>query len=76
MNDPVRVQVLQCLDDLQSVALHLKLMESLPSLKQFIHTLVLAEFQQDVYIFSVFKEVLEETDIAMFDGTMDLDFTH
>lgn len=44
MDDAVRVQILQGVDDLHSVALNLKLVQSLPPLQQLIHRLVVAEF--------------------------------
>ena len=44
MNDPMRVQILEGLNDLESVALDFKLMKSLTSLEELIHTLILAQF--------------------------------
>ena len=44
MNDPMRVQILEGLNDLESVALDFKLMKSLTALEELIHTLILAQF--------------------------------
>ena len=51
-------------------------MQAFASFKQFVHTLVLAQLQQDVHILTVFEKVLEETDISMLDCSVDLDLTH
>ena len=76
MDDPVRVQILQSKDNLLSIALHLELVQSFPSLEQFIHTLILAQLEQDVDILCVFKEMLKETNMRMLDSSMNLDLTH
>lgn len=51
MDDPVAVEVLQGLDNLVDVALHLDLHQSSTSLDEVVETLVVAELQQDVHIF-------------------------
>lgn len=66
MNDPVRVQVLQSLDDLHGIALDLKLMKSLSSFEQLIHALIVAKFKKDVHIFTVFEKVHELSYVLMF----------
>ena len=76
MNDSMRVKILQSTNDLDRVALNFELMKALASLEQLIHALVLAEFEQDVYIFTVFEEMLEVAHILMLDTSVDLDLTH
>ena len=76
MNDSVRVQVLQCIDDLHSVTLHLKFVQPLPSLEQVVHALVGAQFEQDVHVFLVLKEVLELYHVDVLDGSMNFDLAH
>ena len=46
----MRVQVLESLDDLQSVTLYLELMETLAPLQQLIHTLILTELKENIHI--------------------------
>ena len=70
------VQILQCIDDLSCVALHLQFMKSLPPLQQLVHALVRAEFEQDVDILTVFKEVLEVADVGVLNTAMNLDLAH
>ena len=70
------VQILQCIDDLSCVALHLQFMKSLPPLQQLVHALVRAEFEQDVYVFTVLEEVLKVAHVRMLDTPMNLDLAH
>lgn len=70
------MQVLERVDDLGSVALDLELMQSLSPLEQLVHTLVLTQFQQDVYVLGVFEEVLELTYVGVLDAPVDLDLAH
>ena len=76
MDDTVRVQVLQGVNDLHSVTLHLQLMQSLPALQQLIHRLVVAEFKKDVHILTILEEVLEVAHMGVLDTAMNLDLTH
>ena len=76
MDDAVRMEVLEGVDDLDCVALHFKLMQPLSPLEQLIHALILAQFQQNVDVFRVLKEVLELADMVMLDAPMYLDLTH
>lgn len=76
MNDAVRVQVLECADDLHGVALHLELVQTLSAFEQLIHALVMAQFQQDVDVLGIFKEMLELANVLVFDTPVDLDLAH
>mmetsp|Transcript_23065 Transcript_23065/g.30686 ORF Transcript_23065/g.30686 Transcript_23065/m.30686 type:complete len:116 (-) Transcript_23065:289-636(-) len=76
MDDPVRVQVLQRINDLHCVALNFELVESLSALQQLIHRLVLAKLQQDVHILTIFEKVLEVAHMRVLDTAMNLDLTH
>ena len=76
MNNPVRVQVLQSIDDLLSIALDLELVQSLAPLEKFIQTLVLTKLEKYVNAFRVLEEVHELANILVLDGSMDLDFGH
>ena len=76
MDDPVRVQILESLNDLKCVALDLQLMKSLAPLDQFVHALVLTQLKQYVHILAVFKEMLEQADMVVLDGPVNLDLTH
>ena len=76
MNNPMRVQVLESLDDLQSVTLYLELMETLAPLQQLIHTLILTELKENIHILWVLKEMLKQTNMIVLDRPMNLDLTH
>ena len=72
----MRMKVFERIDDLHGVALHFKFMKPLSSFQQFIHALILAQFQQNVNIFSIFEEMLELAYINMLDASVDFDFAH
>ena len=72
----MRMQVLESINNLHGIALNLKLMESLSSLEQLIHALVMAELKQDVNVITIFKEMHELCNIGMFNRSMDLNLTH
>jgi len=76
MNNSVGVQILQSLDDLQSVAFDLQLVKSLPPLQQLIQTMVSAQFQQNVHILHIFEKVQELSHIRVLHRAMDFNFTH
>ena len=76
MNYAMLVQVLQSVDDLGSVTLHFEFMKAFSTLEQFVHTLVLAELQENVDILAVLKKVLKVAHISMFDAAVDFDLTH
>jgi len=76
MNNPVRMQILESINDLHGIALYLELMKSLPSLEQLVHTLVMAELKQDINVVAVFKEMHELSNVGMFHRSMNLDLTH
>lgn len=76
VDDSVTVHVLDCRADLVHVALHLELVQSLTASQQLIQRLVCAQLQQDVNVFSVFKEVLEPDDVVVVQRAMNLDFRH
>ena len=72
----MRMQVFESINDLHSVALNLQLMKSLPSLEQLVHTLVMAELQQDIDIVTIFEEMHELCNVGMFNRSMNFDLTH
>jgi hypothetical protein len=76
MNNPVRMQVLESIDNLHSITLYLELMKSLPSLEQFVHALVMAELKQDIDVVAIFEEMHELSNVGMFHRSMNLDLTH
>jgi hypothetical protein len=51
-------------------------MQSFAAFEQFVHTLVLTQFEQNVDVFCVFEEVLELANMLVFNAAMNLDFTH
>ena len=51
-------------------------MKALSAAQKLIQSLILAELQQNVDIFSVFKEVLEADYMVLMQATMDLDLGH
>jgi hypothetical protein len=59
------VQVAKCLKDLNPVALHLHLSKSFPSFDLIIQGLIAAQFQHDVNILIVFKEVIETNNVLV-----------
>ena len=65
MNDSVTVKVLHCQANLVNIALDFKLVESLSTAEQIIQGLVLTQLEQDVDVFSVFKEVLKAYDVVL-----------
>ena len=76
MNDAVRVQILECVDDLHCVTLHFEFVESLAPFQQLVHTCILAQFEQNIDILAIFEKVLEVTHVCMLDGAVNLDLTH
>ena len=59
MNDLVLVEVLEGRNDLGEIVLAFHFCKSLPTLDKFVKGVVGADFEQDVDIFVVFKDVLE-----------------
>lgn len=76
VDDAVAMKVLQSVDDLQSVALHFQFVETFSPSEKFVHRLVLTQLQQHVDILCVLEEVLEEDDVGVLDGAVDLDLAH
>ena len=76
MNNSVRVQVFEGIDNLHGVALNLQFMKSLPPLEQLIHALIVAELEQDINIVAIFEKMHKLGHIAVLDGPMNLDLTH
>lgn len=72
----MRVQILQSINDLYGIALDLKFMQSLSALKQLVHALILTQFKQNIDVLSIFKEVLELTNVDVLDRSVYLDLTH
>ena len=70
------MQVLQSTDNLRRIALDFQFVQSFTAFEQFVHTLVLAEFQKDIHTFTILEKVLEVTDVGMLDTPVNLDFTH
>jgi hypothetical protein len=76
MDDTMRMQVLQCVNNLHSVALDFKLMQPLPAFEKFVHALVLTQLKQDVDVLRVFEEVLELADVGVLDASVNFDLAH
>ena len=76
MDHTVGVQILESIDNLLGVALDLEFMESLAALQKFVHALILAQFKQDIHIFTVFEKMKELSHIGMLDRPVNFDFTH
>ncbi len=73
MNDLLLVDILQGTDNLITIAFGLYFGYSFPSLDEFIEGLVGTDLQQDVYVFRIFKRVLEANDVRGFEVFMDFD---
>jgi len=76
MNDTVRVQVLESIDDLHCVALNLNFVEALPPLEQLVQTVVGAQFQKDVDVLDVFEEMHELCNVCVLHRPVNFDLTH
>ena len=76
MNNPVRVKILKCINNLHSIALHLQLMKPLPPLEKFVHALIMTELQQDIDVVAIFEEMHKLSNVGMLHRSMNLDFTH
>ena len=76
MDNSMGVQILNCITDLNGVALNLQLVKSSSSPQKFVKSLALAEFEDDVYILSILEEMLEAHNVAMMEGSVDLNLTH
>lgn len=76
MNYSVTVEVLNSRADLVYVALHFDLMQALSTSQKLVERLVLAQFKQDVYIFSILKEMLKAHNVIVMQTTVDLDLRH
>ena len=76
MNDSVGVQILNGITNLNNIALNLEFMQSSSPPQKFIQGLTLAEFQDNVDIFSILEEMLEPHNVRMMERSMDLDLTH
>jgi translation initiation factor 2 beta subunit (eIF-2beta)/eIF-5 len=50
--------------------------KALSAAQKFIQSLILAELQQYIDIFSVLKEMLKAHDVVLVQATMDLDLRH
>lgn len=76
MNNSVRVQILECANYLQSIALHLKLMQAFSPPEELVETLVVAKFKEDIYVFCVLKEVLKLNYVLVMNRAMDFNLRH
>lgn len=76
VNDAMGVEILQCIDDLQCVALYLELVQSLAPLQELIETVVRAQFKQNVNIVDVFEEVNKLCYVGMLNRPVNLDLAH
>lgn len=72
----VTVQVFECDNDLNDVALHFEFRETLSALDEFIESIVRAQFEQNVNVFVIFKNVLESNNVLMIQTLVDLDFRY
>ena len=70
------MKIFQSTYDLHSVALDFELVESFPSFKKLVETLVMAQLKQYINVFSIFEEMLELYHMLMLNTSMDLNFTH
>lgn len=70
------MQIFQSVDYLHGVALHLKLVQSLPSSEKFVKTLIVTKLEQNVYVFSIFKEMLKLDHMLMLNRSVNFDLTH
>ncbi len=75
MNHLRAVKVLQCLHDLKEIVLHFHFSKSLPTLEQFVQSLIRAYFQQNVNILVILEDMLELHNIRMAQGFMDFYFS-
>lgn len=73
VDHPVLVHVLDCLQDLLSVALHFQFGKSLTPLDLLVQSRVTAQLHYDVHILVVFKEVLELDNIRVVHSSVDFD---
>jgi len=76
VNYSVTMKVLYCCANLIYIALSLKLVEPLSSSQKLVKRLIVAQFEQDINIFSILKKVLEANNIVMMQTSMNLNFTH
>lgn len=76
VNDPVRVEVLHSVANLEHIALNLKLNKSLSPPEKLVQRLTLTQLQQNIDVLSIFEEVLEPNNMLVVQGPMDLDLTH
>lgn len=74
VDDAVGVEVLECLDRLHDIVLHLLVCQFLPPLDEFVERLVWAHLEQDVHVVVVFEYVLKLDDAGVVQGFVDLDF--
>lgn len=72
----MRLQVLQCLNYLYTIALGFDLSEAFPAFDHLAECLVLAQLQDDVDVLRVLEEMLEADDVLLVHGPVDADLTH
>ena len=73
MYDLTGVHVVACADKLDHEKSSFRFRKPFASPEHVHQGAIMTEFQSHVYIFSVFKAVLEENDIRMAERTMNLD---
>jgi hypothetical protein len=76
VDDSVAVEILNSRTDLLDVTLNFKFVQSFATSEKFIQRLVLAQFQKNVNIFNIFKEMFEPDNIVVMKTAMNLDFRH
>jgi hypothetical protein len=76
VDDPVAVQVLNRITNLNNITLDLQLMKPLSPSQQFVKGLTLAQLQNNVNIFSVFKEMFKSNDVGMMKRPVNFNFAH
>ena len=74
MNHVLIVHVFGGFTELMHVVGSFWFSEFLPAFDHFVETLIMAQFEKDVAIRSVFKEVLVLADVSMLECSMNLNF--
>lgn len=74
MDDLIRVEVLECVNDLEHVDLRFEFRDALTSLDEFVERLVRAELEKNVHVFCVFENMFELHDVLVMETLMDFDF--
>jgi len=76
VNNSMRVQILDRITNLHNIALNFNLVQSFSPSQKLIQRLTLAQFQNYINIFRIFKKMFKTYNIRVMKGSMDLDLTH